>query len=45
MDPDNQPSLGAFLKAGYREAARQPAYDGRPRVYLRLALAKEESSL
>ena len=45
VDPDNQPSLGAFLKAGYREAARQPAYDGRPRVYLRLALAKEESSL
>ena len=45
VDPDNQPSLGAFLKAGYREAARRPAYDGRPRVYLRLALTKEESSL
>ena len=45
VDPDNQPSLGAFLKAGYRETARQPAYNGRPRVYLRLALAKEENSL
>ena len=45
VDPDNQPSLGAFLKAGDREAARRPAYDGRPRVYLRLVLAKKESNL
>ena len=41
VDPDNRPSLGAFFKAGYREAARRPAYDGRPRIYLRLSTGRD----
>jgi len=36
VDPENVPSLSSFEKAGYVRVAQQDAYDGRPRVFLRL---------
>jgi len=38
VDPENEPSLRAFAKAGYMPVAEQSTYDGRPRRFLRLGL-------
>jgi len=38
VDPENEPSLRAFAKAGYVLVGQQAAYDGRPRCFLRLGL-------
>lgn len=38
VDPDNLPSMAAFTQAGFLPVTRRPAYDGRPRVFLRLPI-------
>ena len=38
VDPENEPSLRAFLKAGYVVVDQREAYDGRPRCFLQLDL-------
>ncbi len=38
VDPENEPSLRAFAKAGYVPVAEKITYDGRPRRFLRLGL-------
>ena len=38
VDPENEPSLRAFAKAGYVVLGQKNTYDGRPRCFLRLDL-------